>query len=676
MSSLVSFASWVSHAPRGTLAAIVHRRRDLARTDSANPAQFAGLAATKAAVATGLESLNAAQLRLAWELAKRSRVTPLITGIQPSPELTALIHAALVWPSGDGYRIQTETTTLLPTTASATARNPSWAQTQPPEPTQPTHVDQAVAANAAAAAVTSVLTDVGAVVEAFAELTPSQLVRGGVGKRDITQIASHTGLSVSDTVLLTELAAHLGLIAVGGNPDDPQWLPTSTWDRFFSDRASAYAAVVAAWCVLDTNIAEVCAGTTSTGDKVHVLGDYPPRALGMPFARFRVLTLLAQLSESADNPSDPATQPGNPTHPAFPRDYLAAWLTFTHPLHAELRVSVHTILDKAERLGLVFTPLRAPHSYALTTLGLTLATHLRAVMTDDLNPRGFDPDRVSLPEGFTDLVTPMLPHLHTTVITQSDLTAIATGPLHPSTVADLTKVATVETRGQGTVFRFTTQSITHALESGMSTDAIRTLITGLSSTPLPGPLDFLITDTAAKLGRVTVAAARGVIVVNDPAELDPLLSAPLFTAAKLTRVAPTVAVAQVGPERLSALLSTQGIDTLGTPPTAPKRAPAPRKRAPVRRSTNRVTDVEAFVDALTSTSFSLNAEVPVTIADTIRNAVDSSREVVLEVATTSGIKQTMTITPVGVAGGLVRGTQGTQEFAVPLSRIISAREVS
>ena len=657
----MSFASWISSTPKETLIAILECRRDLVRSDTASFQRLAGLASSRAAVAVGLESLNAQQLQLAWKMARSARTGPVITGLPESPHLNALIDAALAWPSGDGHRIQPEAIALLPTTAAAVATPPHWTTLDAPASPETHTVSHSVPTNAAAAAVNQVLTDLGAVVEALAAMKPSQLVRGGIGKRDVSTLAARTSADVPTVVFLLELARALELIGVSDSHDDPQWMPTVAWDAFHDDRAHAYVSAVGSWLTLVPNTLHVATGTTWDDQKVHVLGAHqPPPAPRpvMPFARYRVLTLLNELA--TDNK-------------AITTSDLVAHAQFRHPLTLGFdEPTVRQILTEAEHLGLTFTPFHATDSCGLTHLGAALAEHMQSRMTAELSPLCFDRDRLDTPEEFPRLVTTLLPELERTVITQSDLTAIATGPLHPETAAALDQVATVETRGQGTVYRFTAASITRALESGLSTAAILELIERVSSTEVPGPLDFLIRDTAAKLGRVTVSAARGVIVVNDPEELDPLIADPLFAAAKLTRVAPTVAISSVGPERLGMLLSTHGIDVMKSSPTAPTRARIPTNTRTVRTRTTRMNDLGAFYHMLTSHTGETQG-APTTIADTIREAIDSRTPLTLTVATATGGRQTVTLTPVTVGGGLVRGRRSSGEVTVPLVRVIAAQ---
>ena len=107
-------------------------------------------------------------------------------------------------------------------------------------------------------------------------------------------------------------------------------------------------------------------------------------------------------------------------------------------------------------------------------------------------------------------------------------------------------------------------------------------------------------------------------------------------------------------------------------PTAPTRARIPTNTRTVRARTTRMNDLGAFYHMLTSHTGETQS-APTTIADTIREAIDSRTPLTLTVATATGGRQTVTLTPVAVAGGLVRGRRSSGEVTVPLVRVIAAQ---
>jgi hypothetical protein len=88
----------------------------------------------------------------------------------------------------------------------------------------------------------------------------------------------------------------------------------------------------------------------------------------------------------------------------------------------------------------------------------------------------------------------LLPDLLDHVLVQADLTAIAPGPLRPDIAADFAAIADVESRGGATVFRFTRESLTHAMALGWSADDILAVLRTRSRTPLPQPLAYMVRD--------------------------------------------------------------------------------------------------------------------------------------------------------------------------------------
>jgi hypothetical protein len=92
------------------------------------------------------------------------------------------------------------------------------------------------------------------------------------------------------------------------------------------------------------------------------------------------------------------------------------------------------------------------------------------------------------------------------VYLQHDLTVIAPGPLRVDLEARLRGMAESEARGVASSFRITAVSLTRALVAGESADDLRTFLAELSLTGIPQPLDYLLSDTAARFGTLRVGA--------------------------------------------------------------------------------------------------------------------------------------------------------------------------
>lgn len=108
------------------------------------------------------------------------------------------------------------------------------------------------------------------------------------------------------------------------------------------------------------------------------------------------------------------------------------------------------------------------------------------------------------------------------VYLQHDLTVIAPGPLRVDLETRLRGMAEAEARGVASSFRITSVSLTRALVAGETADGLRAFLGTLSLTGIPQPLEYLISDTAARFGTLRVGRleeATGSYVRSDDGEL-------------------------------------------------------------------------------------------------------------------------------------------------------------
>ncbi|MFD5213048.1 helicase-associated domain-containing protein [Microbacterium sp. NPDC058345] len=92
---------------------------------------------------------------------------------------------------------------------------------------------------------------------------------------------------------------------------------------------------------------------------------------------------------------------------------------------------------------------------------------------------------------------------------QNDLTAIAPGPLQPALDNRLRAMTAHESAAQASSYRFTADSVALALVEGETADSILTFLREVSLTGVPQPLEYLITQTAARHGLVRVSRDDG-----------------------------------------------------------------------------------------------------------------------------------------------------------------------
>ncbi|WP_419818557.1 helicase-associated domain-containing protein [Glaciibacter flavus] len=103
-------------------------------------------------------------------------------------------------------------------------------------------------------------------------------------------------------------------------------------------------------------------------------------------------------------------------------------------------------------------------------------------------------------------LVPLLPPEVSSVYLQHDLTVISPGPLAPAVDARLRTFAEVESRELASSYRITSASLGRALAAGETAASLLEFLRGISLTGMPQPLEYLITETAARHGRVRVGA--------------------------------------------------------------------------------------------------------------------------------------------------------------------------
>ncbi|MFC6704034.1 helicase-associated domain-containing protein [Flexivirga alba] len=128
------------------------------------------------------------------------------------------------------------------------------------------------------------------------------------------------------------------------------------------------------------------------------------------------------------------------------------------------------------------------------------------------------------------------------LLLQADLTAVAPGPLTDELHALMQAAADVESRGGATVYRFTDKSIRRALDTGRSATELIEQLNVASPTPLPQPLEYLISDVARRHGQTRVGTAGCYLRNDDTAMLDAMSGDRNLSALQLRKIAPTVVI--------------------------------------------------------------------------------------------------------------------------------------
>ena len=121
-----------------------------------------------------------------------------------------------------------------------------------------------------------------------------------------------------------------------------------------------------------------------------------------------------------------------------------------------------------------------------------------------------------------------LPQAERRLIVQADLTLIAPGPLPTNLEVELRTFVETERIGMASTYRLSPLSISNGLESGMTIDLIRDLLTELSGKPLPQPVEYLLGDVEKKFGRIRIRQIEGPsqsqVLCDDPIVLTTMLN--------------------------------------------------------------------------------------------------------------------------------------------------------
>lgn len=153
------------------------------------------------------------------------------------------------------------------------------------------------------------------------------------------------------------------------------------------------------------------------------------------------------------------------------------------------------------------------------------------------------------PEAATAAMAAMFPAEVDRVYLQPDLSIIAPGPLETRLEERLRRFAEPENVGLAASFRMTPESVTRALTAGETVEGIREALSAISLTGIPQPLEYLLTDTAARFGSLRVgrldpgaadpdavdAGASAYVRSDDPALLQRLVVDPNLHALALRR---------------------------------------------------------------------------------------------------------------------------------------------
>ena len=163
-----------------------------------------------------------------------------------------------------------------------------------------------------------------------------------------------------------------------------------------------------------------------------------------------------------------------------PNKSLAELVGSSFPLvNASAQSRISRVAELADAIGL------SGNGFAASWLGVVLAGKVAAAAKS---------------------VDQRLPAQQERIIVQADLSIIAPGPLSSTLEIELRKFTDTENIGLATGYRISPLSISCGLEEGMTEKHIRSLLEKLSGTAIPQPVDYLISETAARFGRLKITA--------------------------------------------------------------------------------------------------------------------------------------------------------------------------
>jgi hypothetical protein len=135
---------------------------------------------------------------------------------------------------------------------------------------------------------------------------------------------------------------------------------------------------------------------------------------------------------------------------------------------------------------------------------LSELAELIGLTSSDQSTSWFKPLLEGKLDSATKLLALNLPKTQNRIIVQADLTIIAVGPLPTDKELELRRFVETERIGVASTYHISNLSVTYGLETGLVEQDIRALLTELSGTALPQPVDYLIREAATRFGRLVL----------------------------------------------------------------------------------------------------------------------------------------------------------------------------
>jgi hypothetical protein len=345
---------------------------------------------------------------------------------------------------------------------------------------------------AAIASISNFLRWVEELANYWSEETPTALQSGGLGVRDLKKLSEHLGMDESCAAFVAEVAYQAGLVVI---EPDGKILPTSTFDLWENKESEdKWRDLLSTW-----KATQRVAGFIGRSDSrnVNALSSELDRS-NSPFIRSLTLELIA--ASKGISPSLESLQ-------------AAALWRYPHRRGVSITEEmVKWTVRECEWLGIT-------GGGSLSTFGERFLNGEKSLKVNE-----------SLP--------PIVDH----ILIQGDNTAIAPGPLTIEVARHLSTFADIESRGGATVYRFNESSIRRGLDHGHTAEEIKSFLATTSKTPVPQPLEYLISDVAKKHGLLRVGFAHSYLRCEEPATISALLNDKRLDHLNLRQIAPQVLI--------------------------------------------------------------------------------------------------------------------------------------
>lgn len=494
------------------------------------------------------------------------------------------------------------------------------------------HVDRV-----AAGAIVELLADVDEVLRHVDRLRPRVLRSGGLAVRDNQEVARSVGVDPDRAALLLEMAREADLVA-DDRATTPAWRLTTVSESWAeAPDAERWAALASAW------MRSLRAPSIPRDGAAQV---FAAESAWPPIRSLRRDLLLAAAQ----------TPPG-----AADTANLVRRLRSTRPRRLPDRA--HQVVDglrhEFDVLGLLALG-------GVSTPGAALAS----------GSGELDMDRAAA------AAHQLLPAPVDEALLQADLTAVVPGVPTAELGALLRSCAALESRGGGTVFRFSEASIRGALDAGMTADTLLARLAAISATGVPQPLEYLVRDVARRHGHLLVGGVSSYLRSDDPGHLESLLRHRDLGHLQLRQIAPSVLVS---PTSAAVVLDT--LREIGAAPALEgsggvvSSAPPVRRIPPPRHREVREVEPEAAERVVARLRAADAREIepvtgprippldPASSAALLREAAADRVPVWVGVSDSVGATSRLLFLPTSIDGGRVRGEIDGRAHVLSLHRI-------